>query len=218
MLRHKTPRSFCNLWPRTPPLCFICKAATLQECSLIRLNLTQKLDVAVKLRLLFCCGRCTISTLQATVCSRRGSFGLQGSKEAHFAWEACCYFHFIPPHTTALPYHQGGQRQTSLDKDAMFNLLFTATNLDTRATEPLNDTPATEEASESPTGGDRLKFCLRGERMHTELGREERKQMLQGTDPSQLPQILGSWLLPTNWWHKRQGRSGADSPAQRGDG
>lgn len=126
-------------------------------------NLTQQLAAAVKLRPLFCCGGCTLSTLQAAVCSKRGSFGLQGSKEAHFGWEACCYLPSIPPRATALLCHQGGQRWTSLGKDAKFNALFTATNLDTRATEPLDDTPATEEASESPAGGDRLKFCLHGE-------------------------------------------------------
>lgn len=124
-------------------------------------NLTQQL--AVKLRLLLCCGGCTLNTLQAAVYSKRGSFGLKGRKEAHFGWEACCYLHSIPPHTTALLCHQEGQKWTSLGKDAKFSALFTATNLDTRATEPLDDMPATEEASKSPAGGDRLKFCLHGE-------------------------------------------------------
>lgn len=77
------------------------------------------------------------------------------------------------PHMLQLSYVMGGwgQRQTSLDT---FSALFTATNLDTRATEPLDDMPTTEEASESPAEEDRLRFHLHRERMHrVTKGREE---------------------------------------------
>lgn len=104
-----------------------------------------------------------LSTLQAAACSKRNSFGLQGSKEAHFDREACYYLHSIPLHVAVLLCHQGGQRWTSLDKDAKFNVLFTATNLDTRATDPLDDTPVIEEASESPADEDRVKVYLHRE-------------------------------------------------------
>ena len=49
---------------------------------------------------------------------------------------------------------------TSLEKYAKFRALFTATNLDPGITEPLDDTSASEEASESPAGGNKLKFCV----------------------------------------------------------
>lgn len=45
--------------------------------------------------------------------------------------------------------------------------LFRATNLDARATEPLDDTPVTEEASESPAGGKRENKWSCGQTLHS---------------------------------------------------
>lgn len=141
-----------------------------------------------------------------TDCSKKEPFSLQGSKDAYVGWEACCYLQSIPQHVTALLCHGGvGQRQTSLDT---FSALFTATNLDTRATEPLDDMPATEEASESPAEEDRLRFHLHRERMQSYEGKRGNKYS-RGQMPPSCTLIGGI---------KGKVRGRADSSAQRGDG
>lgn len=54
--------------------------------------------------------------------------------------------------------------------------------------------------------------------MHTELGREERKQMLQGKEHSSCPKSLDPGFCPPTGVIKNRKERRADSPALRGNG